>query len=125
MNIENINNKAKLLIEETYKDSAKWHQNFNEAKQLLESALAQESNNETSLINYATILCDIGNHQEATEFFKKAINQGSENKHAFYNLGVALINCSSHENAMIYMQKAKSKKAGTLTWQAYFDPMGH
>ena len=69
MNIENINNKAKLLIEETYKDSAKWHQNFNEAKQLLESALAQESNNETSLINYA--------------------------------------------------------KAGTLTWQAYFDPMSH
>ena len=54
-----------------------------------------------------------------------AINQGSENRHAFYNLGVALINCSSHENAMVYMQKAKSKKAGTLTWQAYFDPMGH
>ena len=67
----------------------------------------------------------MGSHAEATEYLRKAIDHGSEDKHAFYNLGVALINSSTHENAMIYMKKAKSKQCGSLTWKAYFDPMGH
>ncbi|WP_444921918.1 tetratricopeptide repeat protein [Microbulbifer sp. CnH-101-G] len=115
MNIEDINNKAKSLIDETWKDSSKWHQNFDEAKGLLEQALRTNSDHEMTLINYGTVLCDMGNHKEATKYLKKAIDQGSNNKHAFYNLGVALINCSTHENAMIYMKKAKSKQASALT----------
>ncbi|WP_428240825.1 tetratricopeptide repeat protein [Gynuella sp.] len=125
MNIKNINKQAKILIDGTWQNSAKWHQNFDEARRLLEGALAMAPNDKSTLINYGTVLCDMGNHKEATTYLKKAIDQGSENKHAFYNLGVALINCSTHENAMVYMKKAKSKKAGALTWEAYFDPMGH
>ncbi|MFC6635434.1 tetratricopeptide repeat protein [Microbulbifer taiwanensis] len=125
MDIEELNKKAKSLIDETWKDSSKWHQNFNEAISLLETALDKAPNDEFSLINYGTVLCDMGNHKEATEYLRKAIDQGSENKHAFYNLGVALINCSTHESAIIHMKKAKSKQAGALTWEAYFDPMGH
>jgi Tfp pilus assembly protein PilF len=125
MNIEELNKKAKSLVDETWKDSSKWHQNFDEAKCLLETALGKNSSDEVTLINYGTVLCDMGNHKEATEYFRKAIDYGSKNKHAFYNLGVALINCSTHDNAMIYMKKAKSKQAGALTWEAYFDPMGH
>jgi len=125
MNIEDINKKAKLLIDETWKDSSKWYQNFDEAKILLESALSTSPDDEATLINYGAVLCDMGNHNEATEYLRKAIDYGSENKHAFYNLGVALINCSTYENAMIYMRRAKTKRAGALTWEAYFDPMGH
>jgi Tfp pilus assembly protein PilF len=125
MDIEELNKKAKSLVDETWKDSSKWHQNFDEAKSLLEAVLDKAPNDEGTLINYGTVLCDMGNHKEATEYLRKAIDQGSANKHAFYNLGVALMNCSTHENAMIYMEKAKSKKAGVLTWEPYFDPMGH
>ena len=125
MNIDDINKKVKALVDETWKDSSKWHQNFGEAKNLLEEALEHSPNDESTLINYGTVLCDMGNHTEATEYLRKAIDHGSENKHAFYNLGVALINSSTHENAMIYMKKAKSKQSGALTWEAYFDPMGH
>jgi Tfp pilus assembly protein PilF len=125
MNIEDINNKAKSLIDETWKDRSKWHQNFDEAKGLLEQVLHDHPDDELTLINYGTILCDMGSHKEASEYLKKAIEQGSENKHAFFNLGVSLMNCSTHENAMIYIKEAKSKLPGTLTWEAYFDPMGH
>ena len=125
MNIEDINKNAKSLIEETWKDSSKWHQNFAETKKLLEGALVVAPSDEVTLINYGTVLCDMGSHKEAAEYLKKAIDEGSQNKHAFFNLGVALINCSTHENAMIYMKKAKDKQAGVLTWEAYFDPMGH
>ncbi|MFO6423573.1 tetratricopeptide repeat protein [Motilimonas sp. KMU-193] len=125
MDIEELNKKAKLLIDETWRDRSKWHQNFDEAKNMLESALSANPSDEATLINYGTVLCDMGKHKEAAGYLRKAIEQGSGNKHAFYNLGVALINCSNHENAMIYMKKAKSKQAGTLTWEAYFDPMGH
>jgi Tfp pilus assembly protein PilF len=125
MDIELLNKKAKSLVDETWKDSSKWRQNFEDAKGLLETALNAAPNDEDTLINYGTVLCDMGNHKEAVEYFRKAINQGSQNKHAFYNLGVALMNCSTHENAMSYMKKAKYKQACALTWEAYFDPMGH
>ncbi|WP_149980891.1 tetratricopeptide repeat protein [Pseudoalteromonas rhizosphaerae] len=125
MSIEDINKKAKSLIDETWKDNSKWHQNFDEAKSILEQVLHNHTDDELTLINYGTVLCDMGKHQEAAEYFKKAIDQGSNNKHAFYNLGVALMNCSTDENAMFYMKKAKSKQACALTWVAYFDPMGH
>ena len=125
MNIKELNKKAKILIDETWKDSSKWHVNFDQAKKLIEEALASSPDDESSLINYGTILCDMGEHKEAAEYFKKAIEQGTENKHAFYNLGVALINGSNHKNAMFYMKKAKSKRVGADTWEAYFDPMGH
>ncbi|WP_428818763.1 tetratricopeptide repeat protein [Microbulbifer sp. MCCC 1A16149] len=125
MDIEDINKKAKLLIDETWKDSSKWHENFNEARKLLEGALSVDPSDETTLINYGTVLCDMGRHKDATKYLKKAIDQSSKNKHAFYNLGVALINYSSHDDAMVYMKKAKAKKEGVLTWEAYFDPMGH
>ncbi|TQV84357.1 tetratricopeptide repeat protein [Aliikangiella coralliicola] len=125
MNIEDINKKVKSLIGETWKDSSKWHLNFDEAKRLLERALSLAPDDETTLINYGTVLCDMGNHKEAAEYLRKAIDHGTVNKHAFFNLGVALMNCSSHENAMMFMKKAKSKMAGALTWEAYFDPMGH
>ena len=125
MNIKELNTKAKLLVDETWKDSSKWHQNFDEVKSLLEAALITMPNDEVTLINYGTVLCDMGSHKKAAEFLRKAIEQGSENKHAFYNLGVALMNCSTHEEAMTYMKKAKTKAADALTWEAYFDPMGH
>lgn len=125
MNIEELNKKVKLLVYEIWKDSSKWHKNFEEAKSLLETTLKSNPNDEITLINYGTVLCDMGSHKEATEYLRKAIAQGSENKHAFYNLGVALMNCSTHEDAMIFMKKAKSKQAGALTWEAYFDPMGY
>ncbi len=125
MDIEELNKNAKSLVDETWKDSSKWNQNFDKAKGLLEAALELDPNDEVTLINYGTVLCDMGSHKVAAEYLRKAIDQGSENKHAFYNLGVALINCSTHENAMIYMKKAKSKQADAHTWEAYFDPMGH
>lgn len=125
MNIEELNTKAKLLVDEAWKDSSKWHQNFDEVKSLLEAALITMPNDEVTLINYGTVLCDMGSHKTAAEFLRKAIEQGSENRHVFYNLGVALMNCSTHEEAMIYMKKAKTKAADALTWEAYFDPMGH
>jgi len=125
MGLEELNKKAKSLVEETWKDKSKWHQNFKEAKSLLESALNKKLDDEVTLINYGTVLCDMGRHRQAVDYLRKAIDQGSVNRDAFYNLGVALINCSDHEDAMIYMEKAKSKQFGTLTWEAYFDPMGH
>ncbi|WP_163831845.1 hypothetical protein [Spartinivicinus ruber] len=55
MNIDDINKRAKLLIDETWQDSSKWHQNFDEAKKLLEGVLDTSPNDESTLINYGTI----------------------------------------------------------------------
>lgn len=125
MNVQAINQHAKSLIEATWKDSSLWHQHFHKAKNLLETALATHPDDETTLINYGTVLCDMGNHQAAVYYLKKAISLGSNNQHAFYNLSVALINCNSHEDEKRLMQKAKSKQPSVLTWAAYFDLMAH
>ena len=125
MNIDEINKNVQILIEETYRDSSKWHQNFELAKKLLKKALDENPNHESSLINYGTVLCDFGSHKAAIEYLMKAIDLGSQNKHAFFNLGVALLNSSSHKDAKAYFKKASSKTAGFLTWEAYFDPMAH
>ena len=82
MDIEELNKNAKSLVDETWKDSSKWHQNFEKAKGMLEAALDIAPNDEVTLINYGTVLCDMGSHKVATEYLRKAIDQGSENKHA-------------------------------------------
>lgn len=125
MTIEETNKHAKALIEEAWKDGARWQQNYDEAKRLLERALGSSPHDEPTLINYGTVLCDMGDHQEAIGYFEQAIDQGSVDRHAYTNLGVALLNCATQDIAMAFLTRGKSKQAGALTWEAYFDPMGH
>ena len=124
MNIEELNTKANFLLDEAWKNKSKRRQNFDKAKKLLELALKMNSDDEITLINHGTLLCDMGSHRMAAEYLRKAIEQGSLNQDAFYNLGVALVNSSSHEAGMDYMEESRFKVSTTLTREAYFDPIG-
>lgn len=125
MDIAELNRKAKILIREAWTDSKKWQESFDRAKEILKKALSLRPEDETTLINYGTILCDLGDHREAAQYFIEAINRGSEDKNAFSNLGIALINCGDIEKAMDYIKEANSKRASPLTWEAYFDPQAN
>jgi Tfp pilus assembly protein PilF len=115
---------AKRLIEEVWKSSRLWSQNYGQARALLEPARAADANDVLVLTYLGAVLSDQGHHLNAAIVLRKAVANGSTDRNTYFNLGVAVLNSGTHEEAMSWFKKADALQADSESWEAYFDPQG-
>lgn len=119
-----LNRLARLAIQRSGKKSSRFDELFNEAKAILEKALALSPNDINTLTNYGAVLCDMGQESEAVPYLRKAVRLKSQNGHTYFNLGVALHSVGTHEEAVRQLRMADRLLVSPETWHAYFDPVG-
>ena len=121
MNNDSIHLHIKVLVDEVWKDSSKYDENYD----FITSSLLNELNNNpddiVSLTNLGAAYCDTGKYKQAEEQLRKAIVLGSNDRNTYFNLGVAIINSASQEEAKHYFKESNKLSENELTYNAYID----
>ena len=118
-----LSQQGKQLMEAARGKDPRDEKKYSKAIQLLQQALAEDSNNIEAMINLGAALCDSESYEMAVRVLQQAETLGSDDANMFYNMGAAMMHISSDSrtNAHFYFKKAENQTRPSPALRALYD----